>query len=133
MPQGAISRAQFDTAQSDWQAALSRRQSSESSLKTAQDNLAWTRLTAPDDGVITAVSASAGQVVSSGQAVVTVAGSNARDAVFNVATPQALTQQSAVSVSLLSDPAVRTTGTSARHQPAGRSANPHLAGARDAG
>ncbi|KQN63876.1 efflux RND transporter periplasmic adaptor subunit [Rahnella rivi] len=110
MPQGAISRAQFDTAQSDWQAALSRRQSSESSLKTAQDNLAWTRLTAPDDGVITAVSASAGQVVSSGQAVVTVAGSNARDAVFNVATPQALTQQSAVSVSLLSDPAVRTTG-----------------------
>lgn len=112
MPQGAISRAQFDTAQSDWQAALSRRQSSESSLKTAQDTLAWTRLTAPDDGVITTVNASAGQVVSSGQSVMTLAASNGRDAVFNVATPHTFAQSSTgqVTVSLLSNPAVQATG-----------------------
>lgn len=112
MPQGVISRAQFDTAQSDWQTALSRRQSSESSVNTAQDNLDWTRLTAPADGVITAVNASAGQVLSSGQAVVTLAVSNGRDAVFNVANPQIIASHGAepVAVSLLSDLSVHASG-----------------------
>lgn len=112
MPQGAISRSQFDTAQSDWQAALSHRQSSESSLKTAQDNLAWTRLTAPDTGVITAINASAGQVVSSGQSVLTLAVSDGRDAVFNIASPHIISQSNTepVTVSLLSDPSLRATG-----------------------
>jgi len=112
MPQGAISRSAFDTAQSDWQAAFSRRQSSKSSMKTAQDTLAWARLTAPSDGVITAVNVSAGQVVSSGQSVMTLAVSNGRDAVFDVATPQNFAQNRnpPVTVSLLSDPSIQAIG-----------------------
>lgn len=109
---GAIARVQLDTARSDWQAALSKRQSSEAALKNAQDSLSWTRLTAPSDGIITAVSAQPGQVVSAGQAVFTLAAGNDRDAIFDVSDPHALTQNSAlpVQISLLADPAVTTQG-----------------------
>lgn len=112
MPSGAIARAQLDTATSDWQAAVSRRQSDEAALKNAQDNLAWTRLTAPQAGVITSVSASAGQVVSAGQAIFTLAAGNGRDAVLDVADPQAIARvkDGAFTVSLLTDPSVNTTG-----------------------
>ncbi|WP_456310285.1 efflux RND transporter periplasmic adaptor subunit [Serratia proteamaculans] len=109
---GAIARVQLDTARSDWQAALSKRQSSEAALKNAQDSLSWTRLTAPSDGIITAVSAQPGQVVSAGQAVFTLAAGNDRDAIFDVSDPHALTPNSAlpVQISLLADPAVTTQG-----------------------
>ncbi|KAA8995759.1 efflux RND transporter periplasmic adaptor subunit [Affinibrenneria salicis] len=112
MPSGAIARVQLDTATSDWQSAVSRRQSSEAALKNAQDNLAWTQLTAPQSGVITQVSASAGQVVSAGQAVFTLAANNGRDAVFDVADPQALDRNRSgrFTISLLSEPSVQVTG-----------------------
>ncbi|MEC5318368.1 efflux RND transporter periplasmic adaptor subunit [Brenneria populi subsp. brevivirga] len=112
MPSGAIARAQLDSATSDWQAAVSRRQSGEAALKNAQDNLAWTRLTAPQSGVITSVSASAGQVVSAGQAIFTLAAGDGRDAVFDIADPQQIAhvKNGAFTLSLLTDPAVKTTG-----------------------
>ncbi len=112
IPQGAIARVQYDTAQSDWQAAVSRRQSSEAALKDAQDNLSWTRLTAPRSGVITSVSASPGQVLGTGQTVVTLAVSSERDAVFDLSDPQIITRNAGVpfTLSLLSDPSVHTTG-----------------------
>lgn len=112
MPLGAIARAQYDTAQSDWQAAASRRQSAEAALKNAQDNLSWTRLTVPQSGVITGVNASPGQVLSSGQAVVTLAISGGRDAVFDLADPRLIANNTdkTFTVSLLSDPAEQTTG-----------------------
>lgn len=109
---GAIARVQLDTARSDWQAALSKRQSSEAALKNAQDSLSWTHLTAPSDGIITAVSAQPGQVVSAGQAVFTLAAGKGRDAVFDVSDPHALTPDIALSVqvSLLANPGVITQG-----------------------
>ncbi|MFM0961194.1 efflux RND transporter periplasmic adaptor subunit [Yersinia enterocolitica] len=112
MPLGAIARSQFDTAQSDWQAAASRRQSSEAALKNAQDSLSWTRLTAPQSGVVMSVSASPGQVLSTGQTVVTLAVSGGRDAVFDVADPQIFARNNAApfTLSLISDPTVHTTG-----------------------
>jgi RND family efflux transporter MFP subunit len=110
---GAIARVQLDTARSDWQAATSRRQSSEAALKNAQDSLSWTRLTAPTDGIITAVSAQPGQVISAGQAIFTLAAGSGRDALFDTSDPQALTDISDTSftVSLLSDPSVQAQGT----------------------
>lgn len=112
MPLGAIARAQYDTAQSDWQSAVSRRQSSDAALKNAQDNLAWTRLTAPQAGVVTSVSASPGQVLSTGQTVVTLAVSGDRDAVFDLADPQVIARNDGApfTLSLLSDPTVHTAG-----------------------
>jgi RND family efflux transporter MFP subunit len=90
LPSGAIARTQLDTARADWQSAASRLKSSMAALRNAQDNLAWTKLTAPADGVITRVSVSAGQVVSAGQTVFTLATSEARDVVFDIADPQQL-------------------------------------------
>ncbi|MFS2222581.1 efflux RND transporter periplasmic adaptor subunit [Pantoea sp. B65] len=112
MPLGAIARAQYDTAQSDWQAAASHRQSSEAAFKNARDTLSWTRLAAPLSGVVISVSASPGQVVSSGQTVVTLAASGARDAVFDLADPQRVAgnNDTPFTLSLLSQPSIRTTG-----------------------
>ncbi|MGC6387742.1 efflux RND transporter periplasmic adaptor subunit [Ewingella sp. S1.OA.A_B6] len=112
MPLGAIARAQYDTAQSDWQAAASHRQSSEAALKNAQDTLSWTRLTAPQSGVVTEVKAFPGQILSIGQSVITLAVGEGRDAVFDLADPQVMTRNSAVpfTLSLLSDPSIHTSG-----------------------
>ncbi|VTQ54558.1 Macrolide-specific efflux protein MacA [Campylobacter jejuni] len=112
MPSGAIARSQLDSAQADWQAARAKRQNSEDALKNAQENVSWAKLTAPADGVITQVSASAGQVVSAGQSVITLASGNLRDAVFDVADPRSVPQQadSLFTLSLLSAPSVVAQG-----------------------
>ncbi|SXE52610.1 RND family efflux transporter MFP subunit [Klebsiella variicola] len=112
MPSGAIARVQLDTARSDWQAAASRRRSSEAAMKTARENLSWTRLVAPAGGVVTRVSAEPGQVISAGQTVVTLAVSSGRDAVIDVADPQAFSRPAGgFRVSLLADPSVSVIGT----------------------
>ncbi|MCW2473968.1 efflux RND transporter periplasmic adaptor subunit [Candidatus Symbiopectobacterium sp. NZEC151] len=112
MPSGAIARVELDNATANWQAAQSRRKSAQATLNNAQENLSWTQLTAPRAGVITAVNASAGQVVSAGQAVFTLAAGQERDAVFDVTDPQAMAGQgeSRLNVSLLSTPALTTPG-----------------------
>ncbi|MGK6326015.1 efflux RND transporter periplasmic adaptor subunit [Erwinia sp. DT-104] len=112
MPSGAIARAQLDTATADWQAALSRTQSSEAALKNAKENLRWTALTAPASGVVTGVSASAGQVVSAGETVFTVAAGNGRDVVFDVASPAMVSRQpgAVFHLALLRDPTVSALG-----------------------
>jgi multidrug efflux pump subunit AcrA (membrane-fusion protein) len=73
MPTGAIARTQLDSARADWLVARARLKSSEAAWRNARESLGWTRLIAPQAGVITAVSASAGQVVSDGQSVLTLA------------------------------------------------------------
>lgn len=109
MPTGAIARTQLDTARADWLVARARLKNSESALRNARESLGWTRLMAPQSGVITEVSASAGQVVSGGQSVLTLATGEARDVVFDIAKPEAIPpqEQAGLRVSLLSDPSVQ--------------------------
>ena len=109
MPTGAIARTQLDTARADWLVARARLKNSESALRNARESLGWTRLIAPRSGVITEVSASAGQVVSGGQSVLTLATGEARDVVFDIAKPDAIPpqEQAGLRVSLLSDPSVQ--------------------------
>lgn len=109
MPTGAIARTQLDTARADWLVARARLKNSESALRNARESLGWTRLMAPQSGVITEVSASAGQVVSGGQSVLTLATGEARDVVFDIAKPDAIPpqEQAGLRVSLLSDPSVQ--------------------------
>lgn len=113
MPGGAIARSQLDSAQADWQSAQSRRLSSEAALKNAQDNLSWTRLTAPAAGRITALPVQPGQVVSAGQTVMTLAAGDARDAVFDLTTPALLRadDRTPLKVTLLADPDIQASGT----------------------
>lgn len=109
MPTGAIARTQLDTARADWLVARARFKNSESALRNARESLGWTRLIAPRSGVITEVSASAGQVVNGGQSVLTLATGEARDVVFDIAKPEAIPpqEQAGLRVSLLSDPSVQ--------------------------
>ena len=109
MPTGAIARTQLDNARADWLVARARLKSSEAALRNARENLGWTRLIAPQSGMITEVSASAGQVVTGGQSVLTLATGEARDVVFDIAKPDAIPpqEQAGLRVSLLSDPSVQ--------------------------
>lgn len=109
MPTGAIARTQLDTARADWLVARARLKNSESALRNARESLGWRRLIAPRSGVITEVSASAGQVVNGGQSVLTLATGEARDVVFDIAKPEAIPpqEQAGLRVSLLSDPSVQ--------------------------
>ncbi|PXH54868.1 efflux RND transporter periplasmic adaptor subunit [Klebsiella variicola] len=109
MPTGAIARTQLDTARADWLVARARLKNSESALRNARESLGWTRLIAPRSGVITEVSASAGQVVNGGQSVLTLATGEALDVVFDIAKPEAIPpqEQAGLRVSLLSDPSVQ--------------------------
>ncbi|HBQ0379702.1 efflux RND transporter periplasmic adaptor subunit [Klebsiella variicola] len=109
MPTGAIARTQLDTARADWLVARARLKNSESALRNARESLGWTRLIAPRSGMITEVSASAGQVVNGGQSVLTLATGEARDVVFDIAKPEAIPpqEQAGLRVSLLSDPSVQ--------------------------
>ena len=109
MPTGAIARTQLDNARADWLVARARLKNSESALRNARENLGWTRLIAPQSGMIIEVSASAGQVVSGGQSVLTLATGEARDVVFDIANPDAIPpqEQAGLRVSLLSDPSVQ--------------------------
>lgn len=109
MPTGAIARTQLDTARADWLVARARLKNRESALRNARESLGWTRLIAPRSGVITEVSASAGQVVNGGQSVLTLATGEARDVVFDIAKPEAIPpqEQAGLRVSLLSDPSVQ--------------------------
>ncbi|HGS7621581.1 TPA: efflux RND transporter periplasmic adaptor subunit [Klebsiella quasipneumoniae subsp. similipneumoniae] len=109
MPTGAIARTQLDNARADWLVARARLKNSESALRNARENLGWTRLIAPQSGMITEVSASEGQVVSGGQSVLTLATGEARDVLFDIAKPDAIPpqEQAGLRVSLLSDPSVQ--------------------------
>ena len=111
-PGEAIARVQLDEAQANWDAAVSRRESAQATVKGAQERLSYTQLTAAQDGVITTVSVNPGQVVSAGQEVVRLASLDGRDAVFDV--PERLVNPSlpsrVIRVSLLSEPSVQAEG-----------------------
>ncbi|EKY1911869.1 efflux RND transporter periplasmic adaptor subunit, partial [Cronobacter sakazakii] len=80
-------------------------------LRNARESLDWTQLAAPADGVITSVSASAGQVVSAGQSIFTLATSHARDVVLDVSDPQRFSRamQARWQVASLTEPAITAT------------------------
>jgi len=111
-PGGAVSEAQLEQAESDHEASLSARKSAEANVTSAQDRLTFTALTATSEGVVSAVTANPGQVVSAGQEVVRLAALAGRDAVFDVS--ESLVNSKAghptVLVTLLSDPTVQAVG-----------------------
>lgn len=95
-------QADLDSARQALQSARSAATQAEASLAREREQLEFTRLTAGNDGVVTAVDAEAGQVVSPGQTVVTVARPELRDAVIDLPDPYAasLTLGSPVEVRL---------------------------------
>jgi membrane fusion protein, multidrug efflux system len=95
----------FKTAQAQANAARARQ-------VQASENLDYTDLKADADGVIAAVGADPGQVVSAGQMVVRLAQPGEREAVFNVAEAAFKNppKDPTVEVKLVSNPDIRTEG-----------------------
>jgi RND family efflux transporter MFP subunit len=82
---GWATRAMYEEALKSLQSAEAQVQSAEANLRIAQNDLSYTQLLAPDDGVVTATGADPGQVVATGQMIVEIARNAEREAVFAVA------------------------------------------------
>src|SRR5215467_10551356 len=95
----------FKTAQAEADAARARQ-------VQASENLGYTELRADNNGVISAIGADPGQVVSAGQMVVRLAQPGEREAVFNLAEGafKSRPKDPTVTVHLVSNPEIATTG-----------------------
>jgi RND family efflux transporter MFP subunit len=110
---GYVAQARYDLSLRERQTSEAKLQSAQASLRAATDQLSYANLTAPRDGVITAVGADAGQVVGAGQMIAQLADPSEREGVFNVAEswlrgPRR--KDPVVEVSLLGDPSIKTVG-----------------------
>jgi membrane fusion protein, multidrug efflux system len=84
LEQRTTTQAQFELAQQAREAAEAGVVRARANLEKAQEQLGYAQLRSDFDGVVTAVDAEVGQVVSPGQAVMTVARPNIREAVVDV-------------------------------------------------
>ncbi|MGA8690553.1 MAG: efflux RND transporter periplasmic adaptor subunit [Methyloceanibacter sp.] len=85
LSEGWATRAKYEEALKSLQSAEAQVQSAEANLRIAQNDLSYTQLLAPDDGVVTATGADPGQVVATGQMIVEIARNAEREAAFAVA------------------------------------------------
>ena len=109
---GFTTRVAFDQAQEDLRNAEGLLETAKAQLGTAKEAVGYTKLRADASGIITARSIEAGQVVQAGQQAFTLARDGDRDAVFEVHESVFLSDFDAehVTLRLVSDPAVATTG-----------------------
>lgn len=89
LEQKFISQAAYDNKVAAYQSAQARRDATKAQSDVSGNQAAYTTLVADSDGMITAVLAEAGQVVSAGQAVMKLARTEERDVVISVAESQA--------------------------------------------
>lgn len=82
---GNTSQATLDNAVAGLATAKARLDQTQASLRVAEDQMGYTELHANFDGVITAWTGEVGQYVTNGQAVVTVARPDVREAVVDIA------------------------------------------------
>ncbi|MGQ0583491.1 MAG: efflux RND transporter periplasmic adaptor subunit [Reyranella sp.] len=109
---GNTTRREHDQAEAALRSAQAQLDQARAQLTSAEDQLSYTVLRADADGIVTARSAEAGQVVAQAQAVYAVARDGARDAVFNVhewALANVATDRG-LAISQVSNPTVTTIG-----------------------
>jgi membrane fusion protein, multidrug efflux system len=82
---GYTTQVQYDQALKTFKTAQAQLDAARARQIQASENLGYTELKADNDGVITAIGADPGQVVSAGQMVVRLAQPGEREAVFNIA------------------------------------------------
>ena len=110
---GNTTRVQYDQSLKTFKTAQAQLDSARARQVQASENLDYTDLKADNDGVISAIGADPGQVVSAGQMVVKLAQPGEREAVFNVA--EAIfknppRKDPTVDVNLVSNPDIKTVG-----------------------
>jgi RND family efflux transporter MFP subunit len=109
---GHTTRVAYDQALKTFKTAQAQLDAARAKQIQASENLGYTDLKADNDGVIVAVGADAGQVVSAGQMVVRLARPEEREAVFNIAegTFKSPPKDPTVEVDLVSNPEIKTAG-----------------------
>jgi membrane fusion protein, multidrug efflux system len=109
---GWTSVANFDEARQKLETTQALVDSAQAQLRTAQEQLSYTVLSADAPGVVTAKGAEPGEVVHAGQMIVQLARQGGRDAVFDV--PEQLIRTGprdpVVEITLTNDPDVKATG-----------------------
>ena len=110
---GSVSQAQVDAALAARDTAQAKVGQAQASLQKAEEQLGYASLRSGYDGVVESWTAEVGQVVAAGQAVVTVARPDLRDAVFDVPDDRVarFAAGRAFTVALLADPAVSAQAT----------------------
>jgi RND family efflux transporter MFP subunit len=109
---GNTTRVQYDQALKTFKTAQAQLDSAQAKQIQASENLGYADLNADNDGVITAIGADAGQVVSAGQMVVRLAQPGEREGVFNIAegTLKSRPKDPTVTVHLVNNPEIETAG-----------------------
>jgi membrane fusion protein, multidrug efflux system len=82
--QGWTTRSAHDRSVASASSAAEQVKAATQQVELARNTLAYARLTAPEDGIVTAIRAEAGQVVSQGQAVLTLVRNGEREAVIAI-------------------------------------------------
>ncbi len=82
--QNFISGADLERRETTWKAAQAQHQQAQAQLTSQGNQAAYTTLVADVPGIVTAIDAEPGQVVSAGTSVVRIAQDGARDVVFSV-------------------------------------------------
>jgi len=114
LAKGVTTRTNYDAALRNRRSSEAKLDSGKAALALAKDQLNYAELRADFDGIITAVGAEPGQVVTVGQMVVRLAKPGDVDAVFNIAESafrdRKPDERPEVVVTLLSDPAIVSEG-----------------------
>lgn len=108
LDKGFATRSAYEQSAKSVDVAKAQLDIAQSQLQIAQDNLSYAELKAGSDGVVTAVNVEIGQVVQAGQAVVTIANGNAKQAVFDVSDALIATGEiRKAEIFLVADPSVK--------------------------
>lgn len=112
LPKAIISQAAYDTRRNEMDAAVAALESAEAQLRQAANAVGYATLKADKAGIVTAVTGEPGQVVSAGQAVITLA--DAGETEIAIAVPETDSGRLAVGqnakVTLWAGPQVSTPG-----------------------
>ncbi|SEP58277.1 efflux RND transporter periplasmic adaptor subunit [Thalassovita taeanensis] len=116
---GIASVSKQELAEQALSAAKAEQDRSQAVLLKAEDARSFATLVAPVNGVVTQAFAEAGTVVSSGQAVVRLAGTARREAVIDLpeSAIEALGRNAAFDIRLRSSPTIRTSGRVSEIEP----------------
>src|SRR6516165_9617931 len=112
LKKGFTTQVAYDQAVKTFKTAEAEAEAARAKQTQASENLGYTDLKADADGVISAIGADPGQVVSAGQMVARLAQLGEREAVFNVAeaTFKSPPKNPTVTVELVSNPEVKVAG-----------------------
>ncbi|SEN45408.1 RND family efflux transporter, MFP subunit [Pseudomonas sp. ok272] len=122
--QGVGAQAQLDIAQTDLKTTQASLDQAKAAVSQARDQLGYTQLRNDHDAVVTGWSAEAGQVVTAGQQVVTLARPDIKEAVIDLPADLAgqLPADVVFAVETQLDPSIHTTATVREIEPQAQSA-----------